>query len=380
MNKNIRDERLQPILKWAGGKENELKHILPAMPNNFTNYYEPFVGGGAVFFAVQAQKKFINDRSHEIVDLYLAVQKQDDDFFNCVYEIMNHWRRLENISKLNSPFLIKTYKNFSQDDIDTQALKDLIMEFILQHSSEFNGMFKTSFNVNLENFVHEVNKNMISKYNRMKKIEIEKGKLCDGDILDNIEASLKSGFYMHFRHLYNHIGKYGIHHGYATAVFFFIRNYAYSGMFRYNKSGHFNVPYGGIGYNGKTLDAKIDYFKSRDYVKHFSNTNVTSLDFEGFFEQHTPAEDDFVFLDPPYDSDFSTYAKNTFGKEDQKRLADYMINKCKAKWMLIIKYTDFIYDLYSKSDLNIQSFDKKYLVSFMNRNKKDVDHLMIMNY
>ena len=52
-----------------------------------------------------------------------------------------------------------------------------------------------------------------------------------------------------------------------------------------------------------------------------------------------PNEQDFVFLDPPYDSEFSTYAQNAFTKEDQERLADYMINECKAKWMMIIKYT-----------------------------------------
>lgn len=58
-----------------------------------------------------------------------------------------------------------------------------------------------------------------------------------------------------------------------------------------------------------------------------------------------------------------------------------MINKCKAKWMLIIKNTDFIYDLYSNhSGIHIKSFDKEYVVSFMNRNDKKVTHLLITNY
>jgi len=47
--------------------------------------------------------------------------------------------------------------------------------------------------------------------------------------------------------------------------------------------------------------------------------------------------------------------------------------------MLIIKNTPFIYDLYSKAKLNISAFEKKYLVSFMNRNNKDVKHLLIKN-
>ena len=48
--------------------------------------------------------------------------------------------------------------------------------------------------------------------------------------------------------------------------------------------------------------------------------------------------------------------------------------------MLIIKNTDFIFNLYDGKGFNIQSFDKKYLVSFMNRNDKDVEHLLITNY
>ena len=105
-----------------------------------------------------------------------------------------------------------------------------------------------------------------------------------------------------------------------------------------------------------------------------------SLDFEEFLRTVNPDEDDFVFLDPPYDSEFSTYAKNALNKEDQERLANYMINECRAKWMMIIKNTDFIYELYNKEGINIKTFDKEYQVSFMNRNDKKVTHLLITNY
>ncbi|MFN2126636.1 MAG: DNA adenine methylase, partial [Anaerolineales bacterium] len=93
-----------------------------------------------------------------------------------------------------------------------------------------------------------------------------------------------------------------------------------------------------------------------------------------------PAEGDFVFLDPPYDTEFSTYTKNEFTRKDQVRLADYLIKSCKGSWMIIIKNTDFIYNLYAGNGLNIHSFDKTYLVSFMNRNDKNAEHLIITNY
>ena len=115
----------------------------------------------------------------------------------------------------------------------------------------------------------------------------------------------------------------------------------------------------------------------RDLLK---KTKIANGDFEDFLTKYPPTKDDFIFLDPPYDTPFSTYAKNTFDRGDQKRLADYLINDCPAKWMMVIKKTDFIADLYFDKGLNINVFDKKYLVSFMNRNDKDVEHLMIRNY
>ena len=104
------------------------------------------------------------------------------------------------------------------------------------------------------------------------------------------------------------------------------------------------------------------------------------MDFEDFLKTTKPGVNDIVFLDPPYDSEFSTYAQNAFTRDDQRRLAEYLINECKAKWMMIIKYTDFIFDLYNKEGINIHTFDKEYLVSFMNRNDKKVTHLLITNY
>lgn len=84
------------------------------------------------------------------------------------------------------------------------------------------------------------------------------------------------------------------------------------------------------------------------------------------------------FLDPPYDTDFSTYAQNEFGHEEQKRLCE-CLKRTPAKILLIIKNTDFIYELY-KDNFNITSFDKKYMVSFMNRNDCKAEHLIITNY
>jgi DNA adenine methylase len=377
---NILENRLSPILKWAGGKEQELKHIHPAIPKKFNNYYEPFIGGGAVYFSTNANKLFINDKSYELIDLYHTIKKEDNLFFKIMNEIIHNWELLEKIVNNNSQEFINCYLDFSNNKTTELDIKNWIAEFVFKHSKEFNGMLESSFNINLENFIKELNKNLVSKTKRMKKIELDKGKLPKHDILDNIESAFKSAFYMHFRHLYNNIKKYNIEKSKEVAIFFFIRNFAYSGMFRYNKSGGFNVPYGGIGYNRKNLSKKLDYLQSKTLVEHLSNTYIDNLDFEDFFKKNKPTKNDFIFLDPPYDSEFSTYAKNEFTKDDQSRLANYLIKECKAKWMMIIKNTDFIFNLYNKQNLNISTFDKKYMVSFQNRNDRNAKHLLIRNY
>jgi DNA adenine methylase len=99
--KVIKKTRLFPILKWAGGKEQELKYIYPSMPKKINNYYEPFVGGGAVYFSLQAKEMFINDKSHELIHLYNAIKDQDKDFFNVVNEIIHNWELLEKIVETN---------------------------------------------------------------------------------------------------------------------------------------------------------------------------------------------------------------------------------------------------------------------------------------
>lgn len=376
-----KERKLEPLVKWAGGKEQELKYIIPNLPYYFENYYEPFVGGGSVYTAIQAKKYFINDKAHELIDLYkIIVSDEREMFFKAIEEIIHNWEVLGNISEKNQSFFIKIYKEFTYDKISKDILSNKIYEFILKNSKEFNGLFSSYFNFNIENFLKEIKKNLVRKTSRMKVLEKEKGKLPDKDILDNIETALKSAFYMHFRHIYNFHKKYELNQAFYTAIFLFIRNYAYSGMFRYNSKGEFNVPYGGIAYNNKNFRKKIEYLKSDPLQELLSKTNIVNADFQDFFNIYEPTKNDFIFLDPPYDTEFSTYAQNDFLKTDQKRLADFLINNCQAKWMMIIKNTHFILDLYTHPKIKISTFDKTYLVSFMNRNNKETEHLLITNY
>ena len=383
----IKKNRLYPLLKYPGGKEKELKYILPNLPDCIGNYYEPFVGGGAVYFAIDSQSYYINDKSTELINLYKMIKEQNKEFFKKVTDIEHNWTILEDFISKHTEYLVETYFSFKNKMITDVEMSDDITEFIIQNADEFNGLLNRSFNIVIDNFVSELMKSLKNKMNRMNKIEKEKGDLGLSDIISNIECACKNAFYMHFRYLYNHIQELNIDTPFATAIYYFIREYCYSSMFRYNRSGQFNVPYGGISYNKKSLDKKIQYLKNDELTDQLRRTIINNEDFEIFFKMHEPKADDFVFLDPPYDTEFSTYANNKFDKQDQERLSNFLIHKCKANFMLIIKNTEFIRQLYpsdiktvNNKRLYISKFDKKYIVSFQDRNDKDAEHLLITNY
>src|SRR5437764_11718906 len=146
-------------------------------------------------------------------------------------------------------------------------------------------------------------------------------------------------------------------------------------MFRYNSKDEFNVPYGGIAYNRKNLARKIAYLQSPEVELHLRNTVIENMDFEAFLQKYPPQAGDFVFLDPPYDSEFSTYSQNEFGKGDQERLASYLLKQCEAKFMLVIKNTPTILHLYGNARCNIKAIYTKYIVSCQDRKNSDTEHM-----
>lgn len=373
-----RNSNLSPIIKWPGGKEKELKHIIPNLPQ-FERYFEPFVGGGSVFMGINAKEHYINDFSEELIQLYRYIAETDKDFFGYAEAMDASWVKAEIFFQDNKD-LVDVYLGLRSGQIDKDSLKQYIVNFCSSKKDDIESILDDAFRNEKCILCKELETNLFRKMVRMHELEIQKHELPLEDLNDNIETAIKSALYMNYRNLYNDRSIVADNPAMHCALFFFMRNYAYSGMFRYGSKGEFNVPYGGIAYNSKLLKKKLDYYKSKTLLEHFNDTKIFNLDFEDFLKTTQPTKDDFVFLDPPYDSEFSTYAQNAFTKEDQKRLADYMINQCPAKWMMIIKYTDFIYSLYNKEGINIRTFDKEYLVSFMNRNDKKVTHLLITNY
>src|ERR1700738_1672022 len=67
-----------PLLKWPGGKRRLIQFLLPILPPRFNSYYEPFMGSGALFFALQPRRAFLSDKNPELIATYNEIRDDPD--------------------------------------------------------------------------------------------------------------------------------------------------------------------------------------------------------------------------------------------------------------------------------------------------------------
>lgn len=155
-------------------------------------------------------------------------------------------------------------------------------------------------------------------------------------------------------------------------LYYFINKTAYSGMIRYNAKGEFNVPFGR--YQHLNTSAVTP-----SHSRLLQRATLCNTDYSEVFNMCR--EDDFVFLDPPYDCTFSDYGnqeyKDGFNEENHRRLAaDFAQLPCKA--MMVIGRTPLTEELYGK--YIIDEYDKNYAVNIRNRFKAAAKHIVVANY
>jgi len=258
---------LKPIVKWSGGKKDELSKIIPHIPLNYSTYLEPFIGGGAVYFHLNPNNAVINDVHKELVDFYQSI------------------------------------KNGNSNDI---------YNYMKEHPNEEETYYK------------------VRSYE------------CK-NILENAER------------------------------FYYLRKTCYRGMLRYNRKGKFNIPF------GRYKTCNFEEIKNKDYETLLKKTEIFNTSFETIFNNYNDV-DNFMFLDPPYDSEFTDYGYCTFGKDEQRKLAD-CFKKTSIRCLMIIGKTAFIEELYK--DYIVDEYDKKYrfkLHSGRIGDEINTKHLIIKNY
>lgn len=155
--------------------------------------------------------------------------------------------------------------------------------------------------------------------------------------------------------------------------FYYQRKTCFRGMLRYNKNGRFNIPY------GKYKTVNFNDLTNQAYEKLLSKTEILNQGFDQIFELYND-ENNFMFLDPPYDSEFTDYGYCQFGKKEHQQLAT-LFKTTKNKCLLIIGKTPFIEQLYQ--GYIVSEYDKKYKFKFYNNRvgtEINTKHLIIKNY
>lgn len=173
--KEIKEVTLQPFTKWTGGKRQLLPVIKELMPKTYNRYFEPFVGGGALFFDLAPKHAVINDFNAELI--------------NCYQQIKDNPQELIEILKVHQEYNSKEYyldlRSADRDErIDMMSEVQRAARILYMLRVDFNGLYrvnsKNQFNVPYGRYKNPkiVDENLvsaISTYLNNNQIEIKKG-------------------------------------------------------------------------------------------------------------------------------------------------------------------------------------------------------------
>lgn len=133
---------LQPFTKWTGGKRQLLPIIKSLMPDNYNNYFEPFIGGGALFFDLSPDKAVINDFNNELINCYQQIKKYPQKLIELLA------KHQENNSK---EYYLELRSADRDNRIDKMTNVERAARIMYMLRVDFNGLYrvnsKNQFNV-----------------------------------------------------------------------------------------------------------------------------------------------------------------------------------------------------------------------------------------
>lgn len=164
---------ISPFVKWAGGKKQIINNLLEKVPNEYNNYFEPFIGGGALFLTLQPQKAFINDINIQLLNVYEQLKIDSNHLITFINQLDSEVTDKERYYVLRERFNEK----IALGEIDVEAAG--LMIWLNKHC--FNGLYRVNskgfFNVPYNNrktgsSIDEENLRSIGKFLTENKITI----------------------------------------------------------------------------------------------------------------------------------------------------------------------------------------------------------------
>ena len=357
---------MQPIIKWPGGKRRELALLRPLFPAH-RRLVEPFVGGAAAFCALEPAAALLNDLDPDLIAFYRAVGSADPATALLFHQLAAAFGAVLAAGRYFAPVLAAAYRRpeFSAAGVTPHAVGAILAELSLRPVSPFLAYWP------LRPFLsHALN----DKLARLRALELVKP-IPEADLREQLTTAAVSALYVYLRDHFRPASN-----AEATAVFWFLRETCYGSLNRYNRAGHFNVPYGGASYNDVDLAAKVERLLAPQTGALFARATLSCLDFEAFFAAYGAGQPgDFIFLDPPYDSTFSSYGARPFGPAEQASLAE-IVAAATQPTMLVIRRTPLIEGLYRDRGLTLATYSRTYGVNIRGRFPRAAEHLLVLNY
>ena len=182
--------------------------------------------------------------------------------------------------------------------------------------------------------LNDINPHLINFYRQVQKgLELRIGMKNDEGL-----------FYKH-RERFNHLARTKEASSEAAQLFYYLNRTCFNGLCRFNQSGEFNVPFGTY----KSITYATDFLAYRQLFRNwtFSHCDIQSFDF---------AAEDFIYADPPYDVEFTTYSAGGFSWDDQVRTAE-LLSKHRGPVLISNQATKRIVRLYKRLKFKLEYLD-----------------------
>lgn len=118
-----------PFLKWPGGKRWLIDQLIKMIPDDYIHYYEPFLGGGSVFFAIKPSHATISDINDELINLYIVMRDNPQELKGrmCAHNQLH-----------SEDYYYQTRSVYPSDSIDQAA------RFLYLNRTCYNGMYRVN--------------------------------------------------------------------------------------------------------------------------------------------------------------------------------------------------------------------------------------------
>jgi DNA adenine methylase len=187
-------KKAKPFLKWVGGKGQLLTQFQSLFPKKYNSYFEPFIGGGAVFFSINPPKAHINDINKTLVQTYAHIKNDVEKLIKSLTKLEKEFLTKDTEARKEFYYSIREkYNSLSHEDFKKS------LYFLFFNKTAFNGVYrensKGGFNVPMGSYknpkiVDEENLREVSKM-------LSNTKITSGSFVDAVKNA-KAGDFVYF--------------------------------------------------------------------------------------------------------------------------------------------------------------------------------------